>query len=77
MSKVKKILKSQTGQGIWEYMVTLIGIGAVAFAISKALHTGLVGSGIGDDASGTGKVVNKVNGLIDGAAKIGTETGTD
>ena len=71
MSKVKKVLKSQTGQGVWEYMVILVGIGAVAFGISKALHGGLVGSGTDDDASGTGKVVGKINELIDGAAEIG------
>lgn len=59
MSKVKKILKSQTGQGIWEYMITLIGIGVVAFAVSKALNTGLTG-----DNGTTNKVVEGVNGLI-------------
>lgn len=66
MSKIKKILKSQTGQGVWEYMVILIGIGAIAFAVSKALNSGLVGdgSGVGDKGGTTGKVVKGVEDLI-------------
>ncbi len=61
MSKVKKVLKSQTGQGVWEYMVILIGIGAIAFAVSKSLNTGLTS---GEDGGTTGKVVKGVEDLI-------------
>lgn len=82
MSKVKKILKSQTGQGIWEYMITLIGIGVVAFAVSKALKTGLVGKEGAEDGGGTvDNVVKGVEGLIkdtlpDNGAGAGAGTGT-
>lgn len=61
MSKIKEILKSQTGQGVWEYMVILIGIGAIAFAVTKKLNTGLTA---GTDGGTTGKVVKGVEDLI-------------
>jgi hypothetical protein len=73
MSKVKKVLKSQTGQGVWEYMVILVGIGAVAFGISKALHGGLVGDGTSENSGTTGLVVDNVEGLINSATNISDE----
>lgn len=61
MRKIKEILKSQTGQGVWEYMVVLIGIGAIAFAVTKKLNTGLTA---GTDGGTTGKVVKGVDDMI-------------
>ena len=40
MNKIKAILKSEKGQGVWEYMVILVGIGAVAFLCRKHLKVG-------------------------------------
>lgn len=70
MSKIKRILKSQTGQGVWEYMVILVGIGAVAFAVSKALNSGLVGGTEGGSGGTTGKVVENIEILIDEASGL-------
>lgn len=68
MNKIKEILKSQKGQGVWEYMIILVGIGAVAVAITAVLNTGLV-TGNGTDPSATENVTSKINTLIDDAAK--------
>ena len=73
MNKIKQILKSQTGQGVWEYMVILVGIGAVAFGISKALHGGLVGDSTSGNGGTTGLVVDNVEGLINNATNISGE----
>lgn len=70
MKKIKEILKSQRGQGVWEYMVILVGIGAVAYAVSVGLKSGLVGSEgtTLDENTTTGKVVNNIETIIDKAA---------
>lgn len=71
MKKIKEILKSQRGQGVWEYMVILVGIGAVAYAVSVGLKSGLVGSTEGTtpgEDTTTGKVVKNINDIIGKAA---------
>ena len=72
MNKIKEILKSQRGQGVWEYMVILVGIGAVAYAVSVGLKSGLVGNITegnkpGNDTT-TGIVVENIETIIDKAA---------
>lgn len=68
MNKIKAILKSEKGQGVWEYMVILVGIGAVAFFVSQALKGGLVGDITAGGKPGvdttTGKVVNSIDSII-------------
>lgn len=56
------ILKNQRGQGVWEYMVILIGIAVVAVAVSAGLKTGMVG---GD---GSGGVTSTMTGKLDSLA---------
>jgi hypothetical protein len=72
MNKIKEILKSQRGQGVWEYMVILVGIGAVAYAVSVGLKSGLVGNitegGKPGTDTTTGQVVDKIETIIDKAA---------
>lgn len=68
MTKIKNILKSQTGQGIWEYLIILAGVAVLGYAVSTAFKTGMVGSG-GEDTGSTGKVVNKINKIIDDTTK--------
>lgn len=68
MNKIKQILKSQTGQGVWEYMVILVGIGIVAFAVTKALNTNLTGNDGSVDA-----VTGKLDTLIDGTIELDSE----
>jgi len=80
MKKIKEILKSQRGQGVWEYMVILVGIGAVAYAVSVGLKSGLVGditegTRPGDKTT-TGKVVNNIESIIDKAAGTSDAGGT-
>jgi len=80
MNKIKEILKSQRGQGVWEYMVILVGIGAVAYAVSVGLKSGLVGSTEGttlDQNTTTGKVVGKIESIIDKAAGTSGDGVTD
>lgn len=54
------ILKNQRGQGVWEYMVILIGIAIVAVAVSAGLKTGMVGDGSGGV---TATMTNKLDSL--------------
>ena len=79
MNKIKEILKSQRGQGVWEYMVILVGIGAVAYAVSVGLKSGLVGTegGIPGEDTTTGKVVGKIESIIDKAAGTSGDGVTD
>lgn len=76
MNKIKAILKSEKGQGVWEYMVILVGIGAVAFLVTQALKSGLVGGeGITEETT-TDKVVNNINDLIDDSVDPNNTGGT-
>ncbi|WP_054697543.1 hypothetical protein [Syntrophomonas palmitatica] len=63
MSNIKKavtILKSQKGQGVWEYVVTIIGAVVLGTAVSAFMRTNLA-----SDTGAAGKVITKVNSTID------------
>ena len=64
MNKIKEILKSQRGQGVWEYMVVLVGIGLVAYLVTDALKEGLTeDKGIVDNVTGSiGDLIEKAAG---------------
>lgn len=65
---MRKIFRSQRGQGVWEYMIALIGAGAVAFAVIMALKSGLIGGSEGSGGT-VDKVTGKVDSLIDATTK--------
>lgn len=53
LKKVMKIMKDERGQGVWEYMVALIGIAIVAYAVTSSLNTGLTADdGVVDTVTG-------------------------
>lgn len=65
MNKIKQILKSQTGQGVWEYMVILVGVGILAFAVTTAFHGNLTTKETGTVDQVTGKLDDIVKGTTE------------
>lgn len=61
----KSLMSNEEGYGTVELLLIVAGIGFLATALFTSLNNSLVGEGGDDTNSTTGKVINRVNSLIE------------